>query len=219
MLIFIFIITPVIAELPADIPPYLSAVPKERTIFLHLPLQKTILYWKFVKPDAMLDGKLILTIDNGQTSKNIVVFADGKFSPGWYPLFNSKYVITDIFFSTNEYVTSDKDKVSLEWVVKHYLRGQSESAEGIVVPGKYVVTGRFTRFQKQPMQANFIVKWLLAQVSGFYRLDQQQEVAYINDWSQHLPIILINDRGFMPKKVVDELQKANVEMQNKLQHS
>jgi len=119
--------------------------PRERSIYLKLPLLQPRFHWIFNSRKDFLSGKLVLRIIRNEKTDEITIFENGNMTDGWETMDAlSDSLKGDIYFgfqSTKKYLTAPGDLLQLELKVTKDLDGIGAFETGILPAGTYTAKG------------------------------------------------------------------------------
>ncbi|GBC59790.1 hypothetical protein DENIS_0731 [Desulfonema ishimotonii] len=123
--------------------------PAERSVWLKLPLKQPEFHWAFTHKKEFLAGRLTLTINRQNSSQSIVIFENGKLNDSWEEMTDDGMAknhpdwIYFGFVSVQKYLTSARDRVSIELTVTKDSEGIGAYFGGVLKAGIYKSECRF----------------------------------------------------------------------------
>jgi hypothetical protein len=126
---------------------------RHRRLYFKLPLRQTDFHWNFKNRQAILTGKLTLSITGQGRTEKITVFEKGKIIKGWDEI-SSKRPPEDIYFgfsSSRKYQVCISDDVMISLWLPTDVEGIGPFNKGILKAGDYETKSRFTIYETHGM--------------------------------------------------------------------
>lgn len=188
-----------------------NANPVPRTLYLKLPLQQADSDWVFTNTDDVLAGGLELRIiRNNQVVEDIIIFSQGVFAKGWYPILppvpTAPHAMYFGFMSTIPYKTAPGDKLVLRFEVAKPLKGIGPNSSGLLPRGLYVSSGGYsglvdtfditkTEQYKNIVQSRLSVEDKQAIIQELHGLYNKK--AFMNAWTEQWSLSITTNSGWL----------------------
>jgi hypothetical protein len=196
--------------LPAELQTH-NPAPFARTLYVKLPLQQTDRDWVFTDAESLLAGALELRIiRNDQLAEQILIFANGKWSEGWFPLVppvpTTPHAIYFGFISSKAYLTAPGDKIEMRLQVVKPLKGIGPDSSGILAPGLYVTSGDYagltdnfnlsgTQLYNMVMQDDLSLSDKQILIQDLFNI--YNYAAFLNAWTTAWPLSTTTNSGWL----------------------
>ena len=224
---------PVLALRMTDMPENIQTKikePRERTIYLKLPLLQPTFHWTFMSREDFLSGKLLLRIIRDGQASEIVIFEKGQFTDGWeampLPPTPDRGEIYFGFISTHTYLTAPGDKLELELTVTKDLPGIGALQTGILPAGKYKSRGTYSglidEYDTTLLAQELAKEGKMTPAEQESLLDKTRQMynykAFLESWIDQWPLKITSQKGWLPDKQASasraRLERLNVKAES-----
>ena len=175
------------------------AVPRERAIYLKLPILQPVFHWTFRSKRDFLSGKLTLQITGAGRSTTITIFENGRISEGWEAIGQEFPKGGEIYFgfqSSVKYATASGDRLKIELHAKKDLEGIGAMQAGILPAGIYTAEGAYSGLiDEYEVPPNF-PKDLPEETIAKLR-ENAEFRAFLENWEAQWPLQITGDTGWL----------------------
>jgi len=186
------------------------AEPRDRAIFLKLPLLQPDFHWSFLNREDFLAGKLTLQIIRAGKSTTITIVDNGKFSEGWEPLplcpVPKPGKIYFGFQSSKKFPTAPGDRLKIEFQVKKDLGGIGPTQTGVLPAGTYTAEGGYSGLLDDYAVPDFAKNLPEEKISKLRQLYEFK--AFLVNWESQWPLRITGDEGWLSPAQRKQFEKT-----------